>query len=173
MRIISPGDFTAMPWRNGGGVTHEIARAEQDGRLLWRLSIAEVASDGPFSAFAGLMRILTVIEGAGMALGTPDGTLDARPLTPVRFSGDVPVLGQLVAGPVRDFNLIFDPRNIAGNVEVVDGPDDRVGNGAILALGSGVRADGMAIPTGGAALDARRVSLAPDARALLVTLAPV
>jgi environmental stress-induced protein Ves len=64
MKIIPPSAFVTMPWKNGGGITHEILKQEHGGKLLWRLSIAEVASDGPFSLFPGLSRILTVIEGA-------------------------------------------------------------------------------------------------------------
>jgi hypothetical protein len=172
MRILAPRDFTTMPWKNGGGVTHEIARSEEDGRLLWRLSIAEVASDGPFSAFPGLMRVLTVIEGAGMVLETPEGDISARPFAPVRFSGDVPVTGRLVAGPVRDFNLIFDPARIAGDVVSVPGPFDGTIQGAVLALGTGVTADGVPVPPGGVALEARGLTLSHGARALLATLKP-
>ena len=68
---ILPTAFTTAPWKNGGGVTHEIAKSEEDGAWLWRLSIAEVATDGPFSAFLGLSRILTVIEGEGLQLHLP------------------------------------------------------------------------------------------------------
>ncbi len=77
MRIILASDFQTQPWKNGGGITHEIARKDDGNGLLWRLSIAEVASDGPFSAFTGLSRILTVIDGAGLWLDTPHGRLDA------------------------------------------------------------------------------------------------
>lgn len=120
MRIIRPGDFTTQKWKNGGGVTHEIARAEDAGGFLWRLSLAEVASDGPFSAFPGLERILTVIHGAGLILDTPGGPIAAHPLNPVRFSGDLPVHGRLIDGTVRDLNLIFDPARIGGEVRLVD-----------------------------------------------------
>ena len=115
-----PGDFTTQKWKNGGGVTHEIARAEDSDGLIWRLSLAEVASDGPFSAFPGLERILTVIQGAGLILDTAGGPIAAHPLDPVRFSGDLPVFGRLIGGTVRDLNLIFDPHRIDGAVRLVD-----------------------------------------------------
>ena len=121
MRLIAPDQFLTQPWKNGGGVTHEIARAEEDGALLWRLSIAEVATDGPFSTFPGLTRILTVIEGAGLHLHTPDSRLDALPLKPVRFSGDMPIDSRLIDGPVRDFNLIWDATRRAATVRFVSG----------------------------------------------------
>lgn len=120
MRIIRPGNFTTQPWKNGGGVTHEIARSDDESGLIWRLSLAEVASDGPFSAFPGLERILTVIDGAGLILDTAGGPIAAHPLGPVRFSGDLPIDARLIGGPVRDLNLIFDPGRIAGTVRLVD-----------------------------------------------------
>jgi hypothetical protein len=121
MRLIRPDAFLTQPWKNGGGVTHEIARADEHGALLWRLSIAEVAADGPFSAFPGLARILTVIEGAGLHLYTPEGRLDALPFVPVAFPGGLAVDSRLIGGPVRDFNLIFDPRRLSASVRPVEG----------------------------------------------------
>ena len=60
-----------MPWKNGGGTTAEIA-AFPDGAGFnafdWRISLAEVASDGPFSAFPGIDRTLMLVEGARLAL---------------------------------------------------------------------------------------------------------
>ena len=117
MRIILPSDFQTQPWKNGGGITHEIAREDVGGSLLWRLSIAEVASDGPFSAFTGLSRVLTVIDGAGLWLDTPQGRLDALPLQPLPFSGDLPVASRMIDGPIRDFNLIFNGARLFGSVE--------------------------------------------------------
>lgn len=172
MRIIPPDQFLTQPWKNGGGVTHEIARAEEDGALLWRLSIAEVATDGPFSAFPGLTRILTVIEGAGLHLDTPDTRLDALPLKPVRFSGDLPIDSQLIDGPVRDFNLIWDATRRAATVTPVSGalpacPPARGRNYAFLALSTAANA---AIPTGALALFEQTDGfIMPGCQGLLVT----
>lgn len=154
MRLIKPDQFLTQPWKNGGGVTHEIARAEDAGRLLWRLSIAEVATDGPFSAFPGLTRILTVIEGTGLHLHTPDARLDALPLKPVRFSGDTPIDSRLIDGPVRDFNLIWDATRLAAAVTLVTGtlpacPPAPGRSYAFLALKA---SESAAIPTGALAL---------------------
>lgn len=122
MRLIRRSDLAETPWRNGGGVTREIAEARRDGQLLWRLSMADVASDGPFSDFSGLMRVLTVIEGAGMDLITPEGVMDADFGVPVRFDGGLAVTSRLKDGPLSDLNLMFDPRRVDGTVEVLRGP---------------------------------------------------
>lgn len=119
-RIIRAGSLIATPWKNGGGLTREIASREASGALHWRLSIADVDKDGPFSAFPGLSRILTVIEGHGMDLHTPTETLAARPLQPLAFAGDVPVQGELRDGPVRNFNLIYDANQVTPTVTVLN-----------------------------------------------------
>src|SRR5690606_25010421 len=156
IRIVAPDAFLTQPWKNGGGVTHEIARAEDAAGLIWRLSVAEVAADGPFSPFPGLARILTVIDGAGMVLDTPEGPIAARPLIPVAFPGDLPVHGQLVNGHLRDLNVIFDPRRIAAAVSVVaPGSTPCAGAAgrmyACLARTAGVSIDGRPLASGGAA----------------------
>ncbi len=118
MRIIPPTEFKTMPWKNGGGITHEILKEEHGGKLLWRLSIAEVASDGPFSLFPGLSRILTIIDGNGLVLQAPDRALSALPFSPVVFSGDLPISSKRIGGNVRDFNVIFDAGAVAADLSV-------------------------------------------------------
>jgi environmental stress-induced protein Ves len=108
MKLIRIDDIVAEPWKNKAGVTRELARREDANGLIWRMSVADVDRDGPFSVFPGLTRILTVIEGAGLRLHMPDGVIEALPALPVRFDGGVRVDCDLVDGPVRDFNLIFD-----------------------------------------------------------------
>ncbi len=60
MRVIRSTDYRRMPWKNGSGETAEIA-IWPDGVALdafdWRISMARVAADGPFSAFAGVDRL--------------------------------------------------------------------------------------------------------------------
>lgn len=105
--------YRVMPWKNGGGTTTELylepAPASLPGApFLWRASIAKVASEGPFSPFPGCDRHIMCIAGPGMVLaGGPHGPIDlTTPDTPRSFSGDWPIVSSLVAGPVRDFNLI-------------------------------------------------------------------
>ena len=114
MRRLTPADYRAMPWRNGGGTTTEIAIAPDGAvvgeRFLYRVSIADVASDGPFSRFEGYDRHIMLLAGAGMTLdccGHAPIALE-EPFVPRVFSGDWDVRGMLVAGPVRDFNVMVD-----------------------------------------------------------------
>lgn len=102
-----------MPWKNGGGTTTEIFVAPENAGLSgqpfdWRVSIADVAGDGPFSPFPGYDRHIMAIEGRGMMLeGGPQGPIGlTRPFVPRTFSGDWTISSRLVSGPVRDFNLM-------------------------------------------------------------------
>jgi environmental stress-induced protein Ves len=113
MRILRTSHYRIMPWKNGGGTTTEIFRfPEASGSsgtaFDWRVSIADVASDGPFSLFPGYDRHIMAIAGNGMLLeGGPHGPIDlARRFTPQAFSGDWTIAGRLISGPVRDFNLM-------------------------------------------------------------------
>ena len=111
-----------MPWKNGGGHTTEIA-AHPAGSgfasFAWRVSVADVLQDGPFSPFAGIDRTLVLLAGAGMRLTGDGEPLELRtPFEPVSFSGDASLHCGLFAGPVRDFNLMV-RRGIARGSVVV------------------------------------------------------
>ncbi|CDZ44061.1 HutD/Ves family protein [Neorhizobium galegae] len=111
MKILRASDYKRMPWKNGGGETVEIAvfpaGASIEG-FHWRISMATVASDGPFSIFPGVDRTLSILSGAGMEL-TIDG---CEPLIldlgsePCPFPADKPVLARLVNGVVTDLNVM-------------------------------------------------------------------
>ncbi|MCU9837037.1 HutD family protein [Ruegeria sp. WL0004] len=129
MTVLDPLTLPPVPWKNGGGVTREIAGSPP----TWRLSLADVASEGPFSVFSGLERILTVIEGAGMELHFEQQVRQALLGEPLRFSGDDPVTGVLPHGPIRDLNLIYDPHQVNGTVEVFEGAQSLPTNPAEVA----------------------------------------
>jgi environmental stress-induced protein Ves len=119
-RVLHPGDYQRMPWKNGGGTTTEIWKATSpDGEMLWRLSIADVASDGPFSAFPSIDRWIMLIEGNGMEL-TIDGQVRriADPFEPLAFSGDARTDCRLLAGPIRDFNLMMARSYASGGLRI-------------------------------------------------------
>jgi len=99
-RIIPPAQHRLMPWRNGGGRTAEIAfePADSPAGFRWRLSLAEVESDGPFSTFPGCCRTIscrTKARAAGpVAIAWPRGRLRLRPLQPRRLpAGRLAALG--------------------------------------------------------------------------------
>ena len=120
-RVLRSGDYQRMPWKNGGGTTTEIwKQVSPSGEMLWRLSVADVASDGPFSLFPGIDRWIMVIEGKGMTLdieGTGSRRLD-RPFDPLLFPGDARTGCQLIDGPIRDFNFMIARRFGQGSLRV-------------------------------------------------------
>jgi uncharacterized protein len=119
MRIFRFSDLQQTPWKNGAGITREIAIARVSDALIWRLSIADVGGDGPFSKFECLSRILTVIEGQGMELISRDATLQADYAVPVSFDGALEIQTRLKDGPLRDLNLIYDPSFCTGHAQVI------------------------------------------------------
>lgn len=114
---LDPKTYRRTPWKNGGGVTIDIADAYAPGAtpgswsgMLWRLGRTEIVAPGPFSDLSGYDRILTVIDGRGLVLEIAGGAaLDVRePFAPVRFRGEDRIMSRLEAGPVAVLNLISD-----------------------------------------------------------------
>lgn len=121
--------------------------------MLWRVSIAGVAVDGPFSAFQGYDRHLMVLTGDGMVLEglAAERVRMDRPQVPVAFSGDTPVTARLIAGPVSDFNLFALRDVFRSSLDVVDTADRfaRLPGAELLVHildGHGVSAAGSLVP---------------------------
>ncbi|MFI5999393.1 HutD family protein [Streptomyces sp. NPDC051366] len=125
VRILRAGDRAAVAWKNGGGVTREIAAWPEGAGMAefgWRVSLAEVAADGPFSAFPGVDRTLTLAEGAGMDLtvGGARRLVDER-YAPQDFPGDEPTECRLLGGPVVNFNVMYRRDRVHAETAVVRG----------------------------------------------------
>lgn len=125
VRRLTPADHRAMPWRNGGGTTTEIAISPEGtglagARFFYRVSIADVAVDGPFSRFGGYDRHIMLLAGAGMTLDCgAHGRIDlSERFVPRAFPGDWDVRGILVAGVVRDYNVIVDRSRASSTLDV-------------------------------------------------------
>ncbi|GIF97064.1 HutD/Ves family protein [Catellatospora citrea] len=121
--VLPAADRVAVAWRNGGGVTREIAAfpAGVDD-FRWRLSIADVAADGPFSAFVGYRRVITVLTGAGMRLTVGDAVHDIGPLQPFEFDGGAQTTCTLPGGPITDLNLMV-RAGARGAVRIIETSD--------------------------------------------------
>ncbi len=110
MHLLRFASYRRMPWKNGGGITREIAAFPEGADLAdfeWRISMADVASDGPFSRFEGVDRTLCVLEGS-IELTLQGGkavVLDPNS-APLGFPADEDVVARLPGGPVRDFNVM-------------------------------------------------------------------
>lgn len=110
MRKLTMTDFVPMPWRNGGGSTTQLAVSPPAANLDnfdWRISTAQIASDGPFSFFPGVDRSLAVLR------GTLSVTADEEPAfllaagdEPFVFHGEQQIETELPDGPIADFNVM-------------------------------------------------------------------
>ena len=108
--ILRAAERVAVAWKNGGGVTREVAVHPPGSDLDsfdWRVSLAEVRRGGPFSVFPGVDRQLALISGQLQLsiAGREAVTLAADGLALV-FPGDVPASAEPVQAPVRDLNVM-------------------------------------------------------------------
>lgn len=120
LQLLKAADYRAMPWRNGGGITHEIAALPSGDGFAWRISLATIAEPGPFSTFPGCDRYLSLVEGRALQLAL-DGQ-DLATLGPgeaVWFAGEAAVGAALPAGSCRVLNLMLDRKLARADVELV------------------------------------------------------
>jgi uncharacterized protein len=109
-RIVDRHSARQLPWKNGLGVTLELAIAP-DGATLddfdWRISSAKVASAGAFSHFPGIDRSLGLLDGAGLRLLLPGQTLQLDAHNPLAsFPGELAIQAELLDGAITDLNLM-------------------------------------------------------------------
>jgi uncharacterized protein len=118
---LDPAGYRHTPWKNGGGVTIDIAVSMLPGfapgsweGMAWRFSRTAIVTPGPFSDLSGYDRRLALVSGQGLVLGTPVGEIDVRqPFRPVRFAGETSIVSRLEAGPVEVVNLIGDRSRVS------------------------------------------------------------
>lgn len=104
---IAQADWLRLPpepWKNGGGVTRTLAVDTQP-EPRWRVSIADIDRDGPYSRFPGHDRVSVVLSGQGVTLQGDGKEIRLLPGVPTAFAGDVAFQSRLLGGPVRVLNL--------------------------------------------------------------------
>ena len=121
MRIQRFGEHRVMPWANGLGISYEVSSDRNaDGEWTWRVAIAPVVEDGPFSSLSGVDRELVVTEGRGMMLDIDGKSVECPPRQVVQFSGDAITFARLIDGPVVDLGLMTVRGSVIGSMVVVD-----------------------------------------------------
>ncbi|HWK65901.1 MAG TPA: HutD family protein [Rhizobiaceae bacterium] len=125
MRVLRSAGHKKMPWKNGGGITTEIAVFPPDAGLddfHWRVSTARVEQNGPFSIFPGVDRSLSLLDGDGITLkvegSVPFGM--TRRYEPLVFPADVPTEAVLMCGPITDLNVMTRRGSYESEVELVE-----------------------------------------------------
>ena len=155
MEIIRFADIHPEPWRNGGGVTRELAShpkaaSAQDGAWDWRVSIADVSKAGDFSVFPGMERVITIIEGELLLLTVDGSEHPLEKYRPFRFSGEAASGATLPTGNIRDLNVIARVGAFKGYTSIVEISKKRAhpvfeGQLAVLLEGKATVAPGAAV----------------------------
>jgi uncharacterized protein len=138
-QLVPANEYRRERWRNGAGWTLEIAAGSAGpdfaGKAAgpapgsagddagepwaWRLSIAELEGDSDYSHFPGVAREQVLLSGNGLRLaiqGRPAPLDLSPPHGHARFDGGARVRATLVDGPVRVFNLMWQPARAAATL---------------------------------------------------------
>nr|WP_240702363.1 HutD family protein [Trinickia terrae] len=146
--LLRAAGLAASRWKNGGGVTREIAAFSPTGTsfgapagsdletFVWRVSVADVEKAGPFSRFAGVDRTLVLLSGNGMLLDEQGGVTHElrKPLDAAHFNGEAAIDASLVDGPTRDFNLMLRRGRVRGLVDVWRGDAEHTLDADVMLL---------------------------------------
>jgi uncharacterized protein len=178
LSLLRAAERRAVPWKNGGGVTREVAAHPPGSDLAgfeWRLSIAEIGAAGPFSRFEGVERCLAVLEGTLRLAIEGRPALALVPDSPaVAFPGEAVVRAAPDGGPVTDLNLMTRRGRFAGRLtRILPHPPQRIearAGATLLVALSDLVAHGPAQSFGLTRLDA--LWLAPGASCVVAASPP-
>jgi environmental stress-induced protein Ves len=117
--VVRAQDIAPTPWKNGGGLARDLLCSPSAADWRWRISLADVNADGPFSRYPGVQRWFAVVEGAGVELDFGGRAVHVRAGdVPLAFDGAAAPGCRLIAGPTRDLNLML--RGVRGTLLRVD-----------------------------------------------------
>ncbi|WP_406841848.1 HutD family protein (plasmid) [Streptomyces sp. AHU1] len=122
MEIFRSNERTTAAWKNGGGITREVAVGPPGAGIdnfTWRVSLADVSRSGPFSIFNGIDRTITLVDGPGMKLVVDGVPHEIYPYEPFTFSGDAVAECILPGSPIVDFNVMVRRSRATAQVRMV------------------------------------------------------
>jgi environmental stress-induced protein Ves len=157
MKIIRSHEFREGRWRNGMGVSWDIASDPPGaGDFGWRFATARIEADVPFSVYPGVDRIFTLITGDGLALDLADGSrlgVEKR-FVPHPFACDVSAFCRLTGGPCMALNLFLRRGQWTADAGVLSSGAEITHDGPILlfALEGAADTDGQTLAKGDAAV---------------------
>lgn len=107
MQLVSPAEFVAQPWKNGGGVTHQIVRWPDSEDYEIRISLADDRVAAPFSRFPGYRRWSFLVGPAPIVLDVAGTRHELVALGDhLEVDGDVPIACELPGGPTQLLNFL-------------------------------------------------------------------
>ena len=109
-RVIRHAELRASPWKNGGGSSTELAVSPAGAGFAdfdWRLSLATISKNGPFSLFPGVDRSLALVDGPSAVLDLDGTHIELGPDQPlITFRGEAAVTATVQGGASTDFNVM-------------------------------------------------------------------
>lgn len=164
MEIIRRDQFVEGRWRNGMGVSWDIASDPSDAENFgWRFAIARIDADVPFSIYQGVDRIFTLIAGNGLELdfeGRPTLKVD-KLFVPHIYPCDVPTHCRLRDGACHALNLFTAREQWTASADILSSGAEISHDGPILifAMKGAADVNGAALGPGDAAIAEGVVSL--------------
>jgi hypothetical protein len=135
LRLLRAADRAAIPWKNGGGITHDVAlSANGPDDFAWRVSIADIERPGPFSSYPGIDRAFVPVRGRVRL------TLADRPVTigpadePLAFPGEAAVFAEPLTGTVEALNVMTRRGAAQGALRRITGGHATPVTGTLLVL---------------------------------------
>jgi environmental stress-induced protein Ves len=155
---IPQSSFTKGTWRNGRGVSWDIASDQPFGAhsFGWRFAVAEIAASGPFSHYKNTDRLFTLIAGDGVDLAFEGGKTLAvhQGFVPHHFACDIATICTLRDGTAKALNLFtarYAYQAIATVVDVNGLMKVPEGNSLLFVLQGEIECGGLKLEQGDAA----------------------
>lgn len=107
VRPFSIAETTPEPWKNGGGVTRTLSSRRSEYGTIWRISVADIEKDGPFSVFPGIDRVSVLMRGPGLRLIGDGVSLNFPELgSKAKYCGEAQLEARLGGSPARFLNIM-------------------------------------------------------------------
>ena len=151
MNILALNQVPPQAWRNGGGSTRELLAWPHAGDWQLRVSVATIEHSGAFSRFDGVQRWFAVIDGKGVSLALPGGTLvQTSADEALCFDGEAAPLCHLLDGATTDLNLMVQRGSGVGQMQLAHPGEDFGGHwrwrGIYVATDAVINIDDVALP---------------------------
>lgn len=105
--IVRYESILSTPWKNGRGVTRNVCDdATEQGDWSWRVSIAAITGEQPYSSFPGVHRDQVALGPGAVRLSIDGEALVLDPEEVISFEGEANVLAQPKLEGFLDLNVM-------------------------------------------------------------------